>query len=60
VQTVHPEVHPQSPLAKLNFLDVYGAMVNDENHIAGILLLLKEGGGLDAIDLYGMAETSQL
>lgn len=53
-------MHPTSPLAKTNFLDVYGAMVNDEKHIQGILLLVRQRGGLDGIKLYALADTLQL
>ena len=59
-ETVYPTIHPVSPMAKLNHLDVYGAMINDEKHIQGIMLLVNQRGGLDAIDLYAMADTLQL
>jgi hypothetical protein len=49
-----------SPLASLNHLDIYGAMVNDEKHIQGIKLLVSQKGGLDEIECYGMADTMQL
>jgi len=58
--TEYPKVHPTSPMAKVNNLHVYGAMINDEKHIQGILLLIGQKGGLDSIELYGMADTLQL
>ncbi|EXJ70582.1 uncharacterized protein A1O5_06652 [Cladophialophora psammophila CBS 110553] len=57
---VYPKVHPISPMAKVNNLHVYGAMVNDEKHIQGILLLIGRKGGLEGVELYGMADTLQL
>ncbi|OAP59520.1 hypothetical protein AYL99_06818 [Fonsecaea erecta] len=59
-ETEYPKVHPTSPMAKVNNIHVYGAMVNDEKHIQGILLLIRQKGGLDGIELYGMADTMQL
>ncbi|KIX97019.1 uncharacterized protein Z520_07133 [Fonsecaea multimorphosa CBS 102226] len=59
-ETEYPKVHPLSPMAKVNNLHVYGAMVNDEKHIQGILLLISQKGGLGGIELYGMADTMQL
>ncbi|KAJ9608933.1 hypothetical protein H2200_006704 [Cladophialophora chaetospira] len=59
-ETIYPKVHAISPLARLNNLDVYGAMINDEKHIQGIMLLVSHKGGLEGIQLYGMADTLQL
>jgi hypothetical protein len=47
-------------MAKVNNLDVYGAMINDEKHIQGIMLLVNQKGGLDNLEVYGMADTLQL
>ncbi|KIW77870.1 hypothetical protein Z517_07703 [Fonsecaea pedrosoi CBS 271.37] len=58
--TVYPKVHPVSPMAKVNNLHVYGAMINDEKHIQGILLLVSQKGGLEGLELYGLADTMQL
>ena len=57
---MYPTVHPVSPMAKVNNLDVYGAMINDEKHIQGILLLVNQKGGLERMELYAMADTLQL
>ncbi|EXJ64544.1 hypothetical protein A1O7_00880 [Cladophialophora yegresii CBS 114405] len=59
-ESVYAKVHAQSPLARLNHLDIYGSMINDEKHIQGIRLLVGQKGGLDAIECYGMADTMQL
>ncbi|KIW35457.1 uncharacterized protein PV07_02153 [Cladophialophora immunda] len=59
-ETPYPKVHPTSPMAKVNNLHVYGAMVNDEKHIQGILLLVSQKGGLEGLEMYGMADTMQL
>ena len=58
--TPYPEVHPISPLAKAQNLHVYGNMVNEEKHIRGIMLLITQKGGLDGMELYGMADTMAL
>lgn len=47
-------------MAGAQHVDIYGSMINDEKHIQGILLLIKEKGGLDNIELYGLANTMQL
>lgn len=59
-ETVYPELHPRSPLATAQQLHVYGNMVNDEEHVQAIILLIMQKGGLEAIDLYGMADTMAL
>ncbi|KIV89266.1 hypothetical protein PV10_08845 [Exophiala mesophila] len=54
--TVYLDVHPQSPLAKAQFLNVYGNMIHDEAHFKWIVYLIAHKGGLDAIELYGFAD----
>jgi hypothetical protein len=58
--TAYPYVHPMSPLAEAQHLHVYGHMVNDDTHIKGIILLIKQKGGLQGMELYGMADTLAL
>ncbi|KIW15533.1 hypothetical protein PV08_05581 [Exophiala spinifera] len=58
--TVYPEIHPVSPLAKAQNLHVYGSMINDEQHVHAILMLIMRKGGLDAMELFGMADTMAL
>ncbi|KAI1607917.1 hypothetical protein EDD37DRAFT_670367 [Exophiala viscosa] len=56
----YPKVHPPSPLASAQNLHVYGNMVADEQHTQAILLLIKQKGGLEAFELFGMADTMAL
>ena len=35
-------------------------MHNDEQHIQGIMLLLAQRGGLEKVQVYGLADTLQL
>jgi hypothetical protein len=60
LQATYPRVHAASPMAKLNHLNIYGSMLNDEKHVQGILLLIAKRGGLEKIKVYGMAYTIQL
>lgn len=57
---IHPHVHPQSPLAEAQNLHVYGNMVNDESHVKWITYMIMQKGGLDGLELYGMADTMAL
>lgn len=59
-ETVYPVVHPLSPLAEAQNLHIYGDLRNDEEHVQGIILLISKKGGLDGIQLYGLADTMQL
>jgi len=56
----YPKVHPPSPLAFAQNLHVYGNMVADEQHTQAILLLIKQKGGLEAFEVFGMADTMAL
>lgn len=58
--TVYPKVHPRSPLANSQYLHVYGNMVNDEQHIQATLMLINQKGGLESIEVFGMADTMAL
>lgn len=58
--TVYPQVHPQSPLAKAQHLHVYGNMIHDEAHLKWIVYLIAQKGGLDAVELYGFADVVAL
>lgn len=49
--------HPQSPLATTQLLDWYGNMTFNPLHMQALYMLVKQRGGLDAIDLYGGADT---
>ncbi|EXJ79616.1 hypothetical protein A1O3_07895 [Capronia epimyces CBS 606.96] len=57
---LYPKAHPISPLAEAQFLRIYGSMVNAEEHVQGIMLLIAQKGGLDRIELYGLADTIAL
>ncbi|KIX06546.1 uncharacterized protein Z518_04522 [Rhinocladiella mackenziei CBS 650.93] len=58
--TAYPQIHPASPMAEAQNLHVYGNMVNEEEHVPAILWLIMQKGGLDGIELYGMADTMAL
>jgi hypothetical protein len=55
-----PECHPQSPLATLQYLHVYGQMLAEEKHVGGLKELLQQKGGIEAMDVYGMADAMAL
>jgi len=57
---VYPEIHPTSPLATAQNLHVYGNMVNEEQHLQAIILLIMQKGGLESLELFGMADTMAL
>ncbi|KAK5031560.1 hypothetical protein LTR13_007549 [Exophiala sideris] len=59
-ETVHPEVHPPSPLASAQNVHVYGNMINDEQHTQAILVLIEQKGGLESLELFGMADIMAL
>ncbi len=59
-EIVYPEIHPTSPLATAQNLHVYGNMVNEEEHLQAIILLIMQKGGLESIELFGMADTMAL
>lgn len=56
----HPYIHPKSPLAEAQMLHVYGNMVNDESHVRWITYMIMQKGGLEGLELYGMADTMGL
>ncbi|KIV80502.1 hypothetical protein PV11_07998 [Exophiala sideris] len=59
-ETEYPEVHPPSPLASAQNVHVYGNMINDEQHTQAILLLIEQKGGLESLELFGMADIMAL
>ena len=58
--TVYPRIHPTSPMAEAQDLHVYGNMINDELHVQAIVSLINQKGGLDGMEVYGMAEAMAL
>ena len=54
------QVHPQSPLAKAQNLDFYGSLAFTPMHLAALHMLVERKGGLDKIELYGLADTLAL
>nr|KAK5441078.1 hypothetical protein LTR18_006922 [Exophiala xenobiotica] len=59
-EIVHPKIHPTSPLATAQNLHVYGNMVNEEQHLQAIILLIMQKGGLESLELFGMADIMAL
>lgn len=55
-----PEIHPQSPLARQQFLHVYGRIENDKKHLIGLIGLIARKGGVENMETYGMSETIAL
>jgi hypothetical protein len=55
-----PELHPESPLARQQFVHVYGRIEVDEKHLAGLLGLIERKQGIKNIRTYGMAECMAL
>jgi hypothetical protein len=51
-----PEIHPESPLARQQFIHVYGRIEVDEKHLAGLLVLIERKQGIKNVGTYGMAE----
>ena len=49
--------HPRSPLATTQNLDFYGNMTFVAAHMQALYILVKQRGGLDAIDMHGLADT---
>jgi hypothetical protein len=54
------EIHPESPLARQQFVHVYGRIEVDEKHLAGFLGLIERKQGIKNIRTYGMAECMAL
>jgi len=52
--------HPQSPLAKAQNLDFYGTLSFIPAHLAALYILVEQKGGLDKIEVYGLADTLAL
>ncbi|OJD18745.1 hypothetical protein AJ78_01282 [Emergomyces pasteurianus Ep9510] len=48
---------PKAPLRNLQWLDVYGGLSLNDQHIKGLFALLHTRGGLDQLKLPGLAET---
>ncbi|PGG96565.1 hypothetical protein GX51_07761 [Blastomyces parvus] len=48
---------PKAPLRNLQWLDVYGGLSLNDQHIKGLFALLHTRGGLDKLTLPGLAET---
>jgi hypothetical protein len=47
----------QSPLRSLQWLDIYGSLLPNRVHLAGLAQLVKLRGGLDMTRLPGLAPT---
>ena len=56
-EATHEHSHPQSPLATAQNLDFYGSMKLVAAHMQALQVLVKWRRGLDAIDLYRLADT---
>ncbi len=52
--------HPTSPLAKAQNVDFYGSLGFVPAHMRALYTLVEQKGGLDKIDLYGLADTLAL
>ena len=52
-----PDSWPKAPLRNLQWLDVYGGLSLNDQHIKGLLALIESKGGLDKMSLPGLAET---
>ncbi|EGE77220.2 hypothetical protein BDDG_00157 [Blastomyces dermatitidis ATCC 18188] len=48
---------PKAPLRNLQWLDVYGGLSLNDQHVKGLFALLHTRGGLDQLKLPGLAET---
>jgi hypothetical protein len=53
-------IHPLSPLSKTQNLDFYGNLDFVDTHMEALRILVSRKGGLDGIELYGLAETIAL
>lgn len=45
-----------SPLRKAQWLNVYGNFTHVPEHLAAVMELLSLRGGLESLELYGLAE----
>jgi len=52
--------HPPSPLARAQNLDFYGSLLFVPAHLDALYVLVGQKGGLDAIELHGLADTIAL
>lgn len=52
-----PDSWPKAPLRNLQWLDVYGGLSLNDQHIKGLLALIESKGGIDKVELPGLAET---
>lgn len=48
---------PKAPLRNLQWLDVYGGLSLNDQHVKGLLALIQSRGGLSAVNMPGLAET---
>ncbi|EER44707.1 conserved hypothetical protein [Histoplasma capsulatum var. duboisii H88] len=48
---------PKAPLRNLQWLQVYGGLSLNDQHVKGLLALIQTRGGLDQLKLPGLAET---
>ncbi|OAX77828.1 hypothetical protein ACJ72_07869, partial [Emergomyces africanus] len=48
---------PKAPLRNLQWLDVYGGLSLNDQHVKGLFALIHTRGGLDQLKLPGLAET---
>jgi hypothetical protein len=53
---VIPESHPPSPAFKARFLGRYGRKVPHDDHIRAMNTLIRAKGGLEEVELVGIAE----
>lgn len=53
-------VHPTSPLAQAQNLMFYGSLEFVPNHLKALYYLVEQKGGLEKIQLYGLADTLAL
>jgi hypothetical protein len=51
-----PESHPPSPVFKARFLGRYGRKVPHDDHIRAMNTLIRAKGGLEEVELVGIAE----
>jgi hypothetical protein len=47
----------KAPLRNLQWLDVYGGLSLNDQHVKGLLALIETRGGIEAMKLPGLAET---
>ncbi|PGH15694.1 hypothetical protein AJ79_02288 [Helicocarpus griseus UAMH5409] len=51
------ESAPKAPLRNLQWLDVYGGLSLNDQHVKGLFALIHTRGGLDKLTMPGLAET---